>query len=197
MCCREYNFLLSEPAHLRFMVNLQCRISSSDCECYLLNLKWWDSTYCWYALPELCECNLNSGQQVTHPLEPLIMSLIKGYIDDEDLSSKMQDLYKARKPHLFHTCRPYGMIWLWYDVWSFQISFFDLLDWLELLDIIELHKFLWYSRPSQAWAQCTMIKGFAFVWNTGNSRLCRSWISVVTARSAALSFASPSNAWCV
>jgi hypothetical protein len=33
--------------------------------------------------------------QVTHPLEPLITRLIKAYIDDDDLSAKLQNLYQA------------------------------------------------------------------------------------------------------
>jgi hypothetical protein len=32
---------------------------------------------------------------VTHPLEALIINLIKGYIDDDDLSSKLHKLYEA------------------------------------------------------------------------------------------------------
>jgi hypothetical protein len=45
---------------------------------------------------------LKECYQVTHPLELLIMSLIKGYIDDEDLTAKIQDLYKAPHPHQCH-----------------------------------------------------------------------------------------------
>ncbi len=36
-----------------------------------------------------------SKSDVTHPLEPLIMSIVKGFVDDEDLSSKLQALYKV------------------------------------------------------------------------------------------------------
>jgi hypothetical protein len=35
---------------------------------------------------------------VINPLEPLIVSLIKSYVDDADLSSKLQLLYKVTSP---------------------------------------------------------------------------------------------------
>ncbi len=38
----------------------------------------------------------SSIAQVTNPLEPLIVGLIKGYINDSDLSSKLSDLYQVR-----------------------------------------------------------------------------------------------------
>ena len=36
-----------------------------------------------------------SKSDVTHPLEPLIMSLIKGYVDDHDISEKIKELYRV------------------------------------------------------------------------------------------------------
>lgn len=33
-----------------------------------------------------------------NPLEPLIASLLKGFVDDADLSTKLQGLYKVRHP---------------------------------------------------------------------------------------------------
>jgi hypothetical protein len=36
-----------------------------------------------------------SKSDVTHPLEPLIMSILKGFVDDEDLTAKLQALYKV------------------------------------------------------------------------------------------------------
>jgi hypothetical protein len=36
-----------------------------------------------------------SKSDVTHPLEPLIMSLIKGFVDDNDLSEKIKALYQV------------------------------------------------------------------------------------------------------
>ncbi len=38
-----------------------------------------------------------SKSDVTHPLEPLIMSIVKGFVDDDDLSAKLQALYKVKK----------------------------------------------------------------------------------------------------
>ncbi len=35
---------------------------------------------------------------VASPLEPLIVSLLKGFVDDADLSNKLQTLYKALQP---------------------------------------------------------------------------------------------------
>jgi hypothetical protein len=35
---------------------------------------------------------------VASPLEPLIVSLLKGFVDDADLSNKLQTLYKALLP---------------------------------------------------------------------------------------------------
>jgi hypothetical protein len=37
-----------------------------------------------------------SKSDVTHPLEPLIMSLMKGYIDNQDLSEKIKALYQVK-----------------------------------------------------------------------------------------------------
>jgi hypothetical protein len=34
---------------------------------------------------------------VTHPLEALLTNLIKGFIDDADLSSKLRELYEASR----------------------------------------------------------------------------------------------------
>ena len=34
---------------------------------------------------------------VTHPLEPLIMSIVKGFVDDDDLSAKLLALYNVRR----------------------------------------------------------------------------------------------------
>jgi hypothetical protein len=39
-----------------------------------------------------------SKSDVANPLEPLIVSLLKGYVDDADLSSKLQALYKVPHP---------------------------------------------------------------------------------------------------
>jgi hypothetical protein len=36
-----------------------------------------------------------------NPLEPLIASLLRGFVDDTDLSSKLQGLYKVLNPHKF------------------------------------------------------------------------------------------------
>jgi hypothetical protein len=36
-----------------------------------------------------------SKSDVTHPLEPLIMSLIKGYVDNQNLSEKIKALYQV------------------------------------------------------------------------------------------------------
>jgi hypothetical protein len=45
-----------------------------------------------------------SKSDVTHPLEPLIMSIIKGFIDDEDMSAKLQSLYNVRRKHARVRC---------------------------------------------------------------------------------------------
>ncbi len=37
-----------------------------------------------------------SKSDVTHPFEPLIMSLIKGFVDNQDMSEKIKALYKVR-----------------------------------------------------------------------------------------------------
>jgi hypothetical protein len=37
-----------------------------------------------------------SKSDVTHPLEPLIMSLIKGSVDNNDMSEKIKALYQVR-----------------------------------------------------------------------------------------------------
>ncbi len=34
---------------------------------------------------------------MTHPLEALLINLIKGFIDDADLSSKLRELYEASR----------------------------------------------------------------------------------------------------
>ncbi len=39
-----------------------------------------------------------SKSDVSNPLEPLIISLLKGYIDDTDLSKKLLALYKVPYP---------------------------------------------------------------------------------------------------
>jgi hypothetical protein len=39
-----------------------------------------------------------SKSDVSNPLEPLIISLLKGYVDDADLSKKLQALYKVCHP---------------------------------------------------------------------------------------------------
>jgi hypothetical protein len=36
--------------------------------------------------------------QVTSPIEPLLIRLLKGHIDDADLSTKIARLYEARDP---------------------------------------------------------------------------------------------------
>ena len=36
-----------------------------------------------------------SKADAANPLEPLIMSLLKGFVDDADLSAKLQALYKV------------------------------------------------------------------------------------------------------
>ena len=36
-----------------------------------------------------------SKSDVTHPLEPLVMSLIKGYVDNQDLAEKIKALYQV------------------------------------------------------------------------------------------------------
>ncbi len=33
--------------------------------------------------------------QVTNPIEPLMLSLVRGYVDDEDLNSKLRALYQV------------------------------------------------------------------------------------------------------
>jgi hypothetical protein len=33
--------------------------------------------------------------QVTNPIEPLMISLVKGFIDDDDLNSKLRALYQV------------------------------------------------------------------------------------------------------
>ncbi len=38
-----------------------------------------------------------SKSDVTHPLEPLIMSLVKGFVDNQDLSAKLLALYNVRR----------------------------------------------------------------------------------------------------
>jgi hypothetical protein len=35
---------------------------------------------------------------VTNPLEPLIVNLLKGFLDDADLSAKLQKLYRVSIP---------------------------------------------------------------------------------------------------
>ena len=35
--------------------------------------------------------------QVTNPLEPLMMSLVRGYVDDEDLTAKLRALYQVQR----------------------------------------------------------------------------------------------------
>jgi hypothetical protein len=42
-----------------------------------------------------------SKADVANPLEPLIISLLKGFIDDADLSTKLQALYKVPRPSCF------------------------------------------------------------------------------------------------
>jgi hypothetical protein len=37
-----------------------------------------------------------SKSDVTHPLEPLIMSLIKGFVDNHDMAEKIKALYRVR-----------------------------------------------------------------------------------------------------
>jgi hypothetical protein len=34
---------------------------------------------------------------VTNPLEPLMMSLVRGFIDDEDLNAKLRALYQVQR----------------------------------------------------------------------------------------------------
>jgi hypothetical protein len=53
-----------------------------------------------------------SKADASTPLEPLIMSLIKGFVDDADLSSKLQELYRVYVIIFYsiilfysHTCR--------------------------------------------------------------------------------------------
>jgi hypothetical protein len=66
---------------------------------------WW--SFGWLFLFCLCHFGRNqmrvqtvgptSRVQVTNPLEPLIVGLIKGYINDSDLSAKLSDLYQASR----------------------------------------------------------------------------------------------------
>ncbi len=44
---------------------------------------------------------------MANPLEPLIVSLLKGFVDDADLSKKLQALYKAR--HI----QSWSDVWMW------------------------------------------------------------------------------------
>jgi hypothetical protein len=44
-----------------------------------------------------------SKSDVTHPLEPLVMSLIKGYVDNQDLSEKIKALYQVRIQYKYST----------------------------------------------------------------------------------------------
>ena len=34
---------------------------------------------------------------MTNPLEPLMMSLVRGYVDDEDLTAKLHALYQVQR----------------------------------------------------------------------------------------------------
>ena len=34
---------------------------------------------------------------MTNPLEPLMMSLVRGYVDDEDLTAKLRALYQVQR----------------------------------------------------------------------------------------------------
>jgi hypothetical protein len=47
-----------------------------------------------------------SKSDVTHPLEPLIMSLIKGFVDDHDMSQRIKALYRVRirKHDIWRAC---------------------------------------------------------------------------------------------
>jgi hypothetical protein len=52
-----------------------------------------------------------SKSDVTNPLEPLIINLLKGFLDDADLSAKLQRLFRVISPppgvHQHHsTCHP-------------------------------------------------------------------------------------------
>ena len=40
---------------------------------------------------------------VASPLEPLIVSLLKGFVDDADLGNKLQTLYQAVTPFIAKT----------------------------------------------------------------------------------------------
>jgi hypothetical protein len=47
----------------------------------------------------------SSDTQVTNPLEPLIVGLIKGYINDSDLSTKLSDLYQVSQKNAWSLTR--------------------------------------------------------------------------------------------
>ncbi len=45
-----------------------------------------------------------SKSDVTHPLEPLIMSLIKGFVDNHNLSEKIRALYQVNAQKYVFAC---------------------------------------------------------------------------------------------
>jgi hypothetical protein len=62
----------------------------------------WQDNFVSHTMKAEQEANLErinerkSKSDVTHPLEPLIMSLIKGFVDDKDMSHKIKALYRVR-----------------------------------------------------------------------------------------------------
>jgi hypothetical protein len=48
---------------------------------------------------------------VTHPLEALLINLIKGFIDDADLSNKLRELYEASRCWARRAESLQGQIW--------------------------------------------------------------------------------------
>ena len=42
--------------------------------------------------------------QVSNPLEPLLMSLVRGFVDDDDLNKKLCALYQVKWDHENRVC---------------------------------------------------------------------------------------------
>ncbi len=44
----------------------------------------------------MLHAHAQTNAQVSNPIEPLLMSLVRGYVDDEDLNNKLHALYQVK-----------------------------------------------------------------------------------------------------
>jgi hypothetical protein len=80
----------------------------SGCCCWVLGVNE-EGTFGVGARLRVCTC-----WQVPTPLEPLILGLIKGFIDDTDLSKKLRSLYEASPtPHPTDTSQVKKLTMAW------------------------------------------------------------------------------------